>query len=136
MSQQAANVRPFTVTLMVVLVWVNAILTFLGGLALVLGADNATILEQFNGKADAARASGWVMIVLGVIIALIAIGLSRGSRFLRMLLTILVVLRIAADVYLIFVSSYDAAGAISLTLNFFLLWLMWNSKANAYFNRA
>lgn len=136
MSQQSPNVRPFTVTLMVVLVWVNAILTFVAGLALVLGANNATILEQFNGEADAAKISGWTLLVLGVIIALIAMGLSRGSRFLRMLLTILLVLRIASDVYLMFASNYDAAALISMAFSFFLLWLMWNSRANEFFSRA
>jgi hypothetical protein len=136
MSPASTMPRPFSVTLMVILVWINALLTGIGAIALIVSADNATVLDQFNGDADAARTSGWVLVVVAILLALLAIGLSRGSRLLRMLITIVIVLRLAVDVYLILTTNADAAAIISIVFNFILLWLLWNTKANAFFNQS
>lgn len=135
MSQTAPMARPFTVTLMVLLFWIQAILTAIGGIWLLVSADNATIAEQFSDDAASANAIGWTLIVFGVLLALLAIGLSRGSRVIRMLITIVLVLRLVWDIYLIVFTNYDAAAFVSIIINFILLWLLWNSKANAFFNQ-
>ena len=115
--------RPFTVTLLVVMAWIVAILNILAGLGLVTGA-----------LTEAGQGYGWVAVIYGLIVALIAIRLSQGGSFLRMLLTILLVFRMAIDVFALFSDFGGALG--SLALNIFLLWLMWNNKANAFFNQS
>lgn len=111
--------RPFSVTLMVILIWVNAIISILIGLGGALGSD---------------QSYGWGTVLWGVLVALIAIRISKGSRFLRMLLTVLLVIGLAISALLIF-SDFFLAG-INIVLNLFLLWLLWNSKANAFFNQS
>ena len=111
--------RPFSVTLMVILIWVNAIISILIGLGGALGSD---------------QSYGWGTVLWGVLVALIAIRISKGSRFLRMLLTVLLVFGLAINVLLIF-SNFSLAG-INIIFEIFLLWLLWNSKANAFFNQS
>lgn len=126
--------RPASVTFLVVLVWISAILTLLVGGLFLAGADNATVVDQFNGVADAAKAAGWVLLVLGVLTALFAIGLGRGSNFLRILVTIIFVLRIAGDVWLVLRSNYDTGAFVSIAFSVLILYLMWNSRADEFFS--
>lgn len=126
--------RPASVTFLVVLVWISAILTLLVGGLFLAGADNATVADQFNGAADAAKLAGWVLLVLGVLTALFAIGLGRGSNFLRILVTIVFVLRIAGDVWLVLRSNYDSGAFVSIAFSVLILYLMWNAKADEFFS--
>jgi hypothetical protein len=125
--------RPASVTFLVVLVWINALFTLAAGVVFLLGANNANVVDQFNGNADAARLAGWVLIVLGAIVALVAIGLANGSNFLRILLTVLLVIRMASDIWLILRSQYDLGALVSIAFAIVILFLLWNSRADAFF---
>ena len=115
--------RPFTVTLLVVLIWVVAIINIVFGIGQITGAFT-----------EAGQEYGWAALIYGLIVALIAIRLSKGGSFLRMLLTIVLVFRLAIDVFILF---SDFGGAVvSMAFNIFLLWLLWNNKANAFFNQS
>ena len=69
--------RPFSVTLLVVLIWVVAIINILFGIG--------QVTEAFT---PAGQEYGWAALIYGLIVALIAIRLSKGGSFLRMLLTV------------------------------------------------
>ena len=125
--------RPFTVTLMVILLWLNAIFSILLGISLLVAGDNSTFLEQYGNDGTAVSTAGWVYLIFGIVVALIAIRISQGGTVLRMILTILLVLRIAIEIVWLF--SEPGPAAFGIVVNLFILWLMWNTKANAYFTQ-
>ena len=84
---------------------------------------------------DAVRLAGWVLLLLGLVIALVAIGLSKGSNFLRILLAIILLFRIGGDIWLILNANYDPAVWLSMAFNLFILYLLFNAKASAFFDQ-
>ncbi len=125
--------RPFTVTLLVILLWINAIYSLILGISLLVAGDDSAFLELYGNDGSIATTAGWVYLIFGIIFALIAIRISQGGTFLRMLLTIILVLRIAFEIVWLF--SEPGPAALGIVVNSFLLWLMWNTKANAFFSQ-
>lgn len=126
--------RPASVTLVMILTWIVAIFTVIGGLLFLL-ADAATLLDAGLSKGEA-NTYGVVEIVLGIVIALVAIGLGNGNNFSRFLVSLLMVLRIGLSVWVaVALWGYAgfwavvAAGVISLLV----LVMLWNAKASAFF---
>lgn len=128
-----APARPGSVTTVVVLTWIVAILTIIGGVALLLLSDDT--LSQAGIAKGTATTFGWVEIVLGVVVALVAMGLARGSNGARMLVTILMIVRIVAAVWIAVAVGSSAVWSAVATgiLALIILGLLWNAKASAYF---
>lgn len=81
-----------------------------------------------------ANVYGWTGIVLGVIIGLVALGLSGGSNLARVLVSALMVVRIAVGVWaMIQVPNGVITGGITVVVALLVLFLLWNAKANAFF---
>ena len=125
--------RPFTVTLLVILLWINAIYSVFLGITILVASDDSALLEIYGNEGTVATTAGWVYLIFGIVIALIAIRISQGGTFLRMLLTIVLVFRIAADIVYLF--SEPGPAALGILVNLLLLWLMWNTKANTFFSQ-
>jgi hypothetical protein len=134
MSTPTPVARPGSVTVVMVLTWVAAILSILGGVLFLLAGDEA--LEQAGVAASTATTYAWVEIGWGVVAALVAIGLGNGNNFSRLLVTVLMVLRIAAAVWAaIALSGTTGFWAIALAAGFavLVLALLWNNRANMFF---
>lgn len=127
------SARPGSVTAVVVLTWIVAILTVVSGVALLLLSDS--VLKEAGITRSTATTYGWVEIVLGVVVALVAIGLSRGSNAARILVSIVMVLRVAAAVWIALAVSTSARGtAIAAgVVAVIILALLWTRRANDYF---
>lgn len=134
MSSKNPAPRPFSVTLVMVLTWIIAIFTILGGLLFLL-ADAATLAEAGMTK-SAANTYGIVEIVLGLIIALVAKGLGSGNNFSRLLVTMLMLLRVGVAVW-VAVQLWGYAGfwavVIAGLVSLLVLIMLWSAKANAFF---
>jgi hypothetical protein len=131
--------RPLTVSVVVVIAWIIGILNIVAGAVLLFTAGNdAELTAQTNGDLSAIRSWSIGLIIFGLIVALVASALGRGGQFARFLISLLMILRIFADI--IFIGSYgtyDLNGAIfSVILAFIVLVLLWNSKASRFFNPA
>lgn len=127
------SARPGSVTAVVVLTWIVAVLTVVSGIALLLLSDN--VLKEAGITKSTAATYGWVEIVLGVVVALVAVGLSRGSNAARILVSIVMVLRVAAAVWIALAVSTSARGtAIAAgVVAVIILALLWTRRANDYF---
>jgi hypothetical protein len=132
MSASTPVPRPASVTIVVVLTWLAAIGSLISGaLALLLG--DSTLAEAGVEKTTATT-YGWIEIVLGVVIALVAIGLGRGNTLSRVLVSGLMVLRIVIGIWAMFVLPNSiVTGAIVAGIALIVLVLLWNQKANAFF---
>jgi hypothetical protein len=132
MSSTAPAPRPGTVTAVVVLTWLSAIGAILGGvLALTL---SETVLADAGLEKTTATTYGIVELIIGVIIALVALGLGRGNNTSRILTSILMVLRIAASIWAAFtLPNGVVTGIVGAAVSLIVLVLLWNEKANAFF---
>ena len=138
-SPTTAAKRPLSVTIVVVIVWIIAILNVIAGIVMLFTAENdAELLVQTDGDVSAIRIWGVGLIIFGLIVAWVASALGRGGQFARFLISLLMILRILADV--IFIGNYgtyDLNGVLfSIILALIVLALLWNSKASRFFNPA
>ncbi len=137
--------RPFSVTLLVILTWISAILGVLSGILLLIisftGDSDYISGELGVGTANAAnilRVLGAVYIVVGLITALIASKLAAGSNGARIFLTVLEIITIISSVVAITQgdNSVETSSPIpSLIISAIILVLLWNSKASAFFHQ-
>lgn len=126
--------RPASVTFVVVLTWISAILAIAGGLFSVISPES---LVDAPGEINQIRTEGFVSIIIGLITAMIASALGRGSKFARFLVSLLMVLRIVGSgivFFLAFGSVFMWVALLNLVVALFILWLLWNAKAGAFFS--
>ena len=129
-------VRPGSVTLVVVLTWISAILAIVAGAFALFGGQQ--YLSELGWSAGEARIEGIVGIVFGLILALLASALGKGSKFARFLVTIVMLFRLvvgAVEAVALWGSTYMWAGVVGVVVALLVLWLLWNAKAGAFFAR-
>lgn len=135
-SANPATSRPGSVTLVVVLIWISAILSILGGVILFFWAADGGAQAI---DANQAWVTGGVEIVIGLILALLASALGHGSRFARFLITVAMLLRLiisAVGLVEAWGQPYSWLEAVSVAFALLILWLLWNAKAGAFFARS
>jgi hypothetical protein len=132
MSASTPVARPASVTIVVVLTWLSALGSIVSGILALLLSDS--VLAEADVEKSTATAYGWIGIVLGVVIALVAIGLGRGNTLARVLVSGLMVLRIVIGIWAMFVLPDSiVSGAIVAGIALIVLILLWNQKANNFF---
>lgn len=124
--------RPTSVTFVVVLTWISAIVAIVGGVLALLLSENA--LAEAGISKSTATTYGWVEIVIGVIIALVAKGLGNGNNFSRLLVSVIMVIRIGVGAWaMLNLPNGVVTGVVSIAAALVTLFLLWNAKANAFF---
>lgn len=136
MSEPVRPRRPISVTIVVVLVWIYAVLTILAGLILLFSAGDEQLVLETGATSGSIRLTALVGILLGLIVAVVATSLGGGSRFARFLVTLVLILRMLFDIYLLAVwgGAFLGATIISILILLLILFLLWNSKASRFFN--
>jgi len=126
--------RPGSVTTVVVLTWIVAIFSIAAGVLLLVASDQ--VLDEAGISSGNATVYAWTEIVIGVVVALVAIGLGNGNNFSRLLVTLLMAVRAALSVWVAIVLwghagfwSAVVAGLIAVLI----LILLWNDRANEFF---
>lgn len=135
MSSPAVK-RPASVSFVVFLTWFVAIVTIIGGVALLLASDSS--LADAGVSPGAADLQGWIGIVLGLVIALFASALGHGSRFARLMITLLMMFRFVFGVVgvILLWGTGHFWGILAMTgFAALILYLLWNARAAAFFAR-
>jgi hypothetical protein len=148
-----SRVRPSTVTIAVILIWLRFALTLAGAVSIVLfgtgvaASDQAVIAEELQRAelpAEWATTVGPILIVTGVaflilaiIEAIFAVAIGRGSNVARILLTILIVLRLIGGLVLILFgwggNSFEYGTFLGMAVGIIMLLLLYNHAANQFF---
>lgn len=126
--------RPASVSFVVILTWLVAIVTILDGIILLFASDETLVSAGVNP--NTATTTAWVSIVLGLVIALFASALGNGSKFARLLISLLMMFRFVLGIFAVVVlwGSNLVWAALFLTgVAALVLALLWNSKASAWF---
>ena len=113
--------RPFGVTLIMILIVINGILTVISGLisALML-RDDINIVYSL------------VLIILGLVYLAVAGALGRGNRAERMLIALVTVLMLVIGIVGLF-SGNVATGIIQIVISLIVLLVLFSRKASAFF---
>ena len=148
-----SRVRPSTVTIAVILIWLRFALTLAGAVSIVLfgtgvaASDQAVIAEELQRAelpAEWATTVGPILIVTGVaflilaiIEAIFAVAIGRGSNVARIRLTILIVLRLIGGLVLILFgwggNSFEYGTFLGMAVGIIMLLLLYNHAANQFF---
>jgi len=124
--------RPASVTAVVVLTWLAAIGAVLSGILILTLSDEQLALAALDPST--ATTAGWTEIILGVVTALVALGLSSGSRLSRFLVTVLMLMRAVAGLWVIVaLPAVRVSGVLTVALSVLVLFLLWNQRASAFF---
>lgn len=133
MSTQAPS-RPGSVSLVVFLTWLVALVTVASGVALLVGSEDWLVALGVN--ASRSTTTGWIFIVLGLVIALFASALGKGSGFARLIISLLMMFRFVLGVIAVIVTwgtSYVWGAMLMTLVALVVLYLLWNARASAWF---
>jgi hypothetical protein len=148
MSQPMAVQRPGTITFIVVLMWINAILEIIGGIVLIIASRSNDVVtgvqegvgagipvEEISGTS--LLWAGIISILFGIITIMLANGLKNGSNGVRIFLTILIILQILVDAAEMTALNNKSVwtGLIAILIWLIVLGMLWSSRASAFFKQ-
>lgn len=125
------STRPGLVTFIAVIVYVNAVLTIIGGVILLIAGNSAEV-DTAVGGAGLAFGTGVIAIVLGVITLLVARGLFRGSNLSRGIVAGLQLLSAINGVFSL-VHGEVTVGVVNILFALLVIGILYSSRANAFF---
>jgi hypothetical protein len=129
--------RPGGVTFLLILLWAQALLGIVGGIALILLHDNATLLHDTQRSADTLLAWGIGAVVLGLITAAVAPALGRGNNTVRWLVGAVALLHVAgglATIIRLHHAGTETGAIADVVAALIVLWILFADEASeAYF---
>jgi len=91
--------RPIGVTVIAVLMFVQAVLGLISGLVFVLGRHDASLLRQTDSTSSTVLGIGIALLAIAVATIFLAYLLGRGSNLVRWLVALVAGAQLAASVY-------------------------------------
>jgi hypothetical protein len=138
MSEVVRGKRPVTITIIGVLAFIAGLLDMLSGVLLFFRLPNDEVVARFGGSGGLISAAIG-SIVVGLITAVLAGGLLRGSNTARLIITVLQVFSIIGSLFLAvaYMSDPSVVGEwLGLAFSVVLLILLWTPKASRFFTGA
>ncbi|WP_432477380.1 hypothetical protein [Nocardioides sp. GXQ0305] len=135
MSTPATESRPWTVTTVVVLATISGLVDIIGGISLWFFSSSDALEDLTDADSGTLVTIAVVSIVLGLITVTVAFALGGGSNAMRTLIAVLMAIRIAGAVYVLFAFGTHQLGEalISIVVAAVTLSLLYNDRANAFF---
>jgi len=99
MSPASSYRRPIGVTVIVALMFLQAVLGAVSGLVFVLGRHNASLLRQTDASSSTVLGIGIALLAIAAITLLLAYLLARGSNLVRWLLAVAAAAQLGASAY-------------------------------------
>ena len=127
--------RPGNVTFVVVLTWILAIGNLIAAAYLLIGAFRTALAIELGMTASEMRLMGWVVLGLGILTILVALGLSRGVNAARVLVISLAVIHIAYAVWVLLTYSdvWTWYAIWEIILSLLLIALLTTKRASQFF---
>jgi len=127
--------RPGGVTFIAIITFLIAFLSLAAGFVFLM--SSASGLAEADISEGTATSYGIVEIIFGIITALVAVGLWVGNSFARLAVTALMAVRIIASIWVAFSLSGHGGflvGVLAGGLSVIVLLLLWNYRADEFFN--
>lgn len=127
--------RPFGVSVLVFLVWLQAIVQIAAGVILIFVRDQSDVLSETSLSSDDLLIVAIAAIVVGLITALVASALGRGSNFARWLVAILTVLNLAGGIYQLTSvhGKNEVSGIVSIVVALVVLFILFGERGSREF---
>lgn len=131
----AAVHRPVGVAIVAIIGFVQAIFSFLTGIALIVERNNGTLREHVDNSSGVITTYGVAAIVWGVVAFFVALGLWNGAGWARIVVAILEVINIAGGVYLLFAwgGTYIWTGLWQILIALIVLYFLYGARSEEYF---
>lgn len=91
--------RPLGVTIIVVILWIQALFGIAAGIFLMVENNDPDLLRHVHASSDDLMAVGVAALVIGLVTAMFASALGRASNFARWVIGFLALLHLAGSVY-------------------------------------
>lgn len=137
MSSTQAS-RPVTITLIGAFAFIAGLIDLISGVLLFFLLPNDEVVANFGGSGGLIVAAVG-SIVVGLVTAVLAGGLLRGSIPARLIVTVLQVLSIIGSLFLAvaYIGDPSVVGEwLGLAVSAVLLILLWTPKASRFFERS
>jgi uncharacterized membrane protein (DUF2068 family) len=127
--------RPVGVTILVVLLWIQAIFGILGGLFLIIEHNDAALLDHVDESAGTINAIGWAALIVGLLTAVVAWAIGSGSNFARWFAGIIAALNLAGGIWSFFVLDGVTRGQAlwSILIAFIVLYILFGERGSREF---
>jgi hypothetical protein len=131
--------RPGVITLLGFLLLVGAAFGGVAGVVTIAYQNNDSVLEATGATSSELLIAGILALVVAAIQALIGLGILSGSRVARGIVGFVQVLTVMAAAYLMFTHHTGAflyQGLITVAVSLFVLWALFNDRADEYYAAA
>ncbi|WP_400996456.1 hypothetical protein [Agromyces sp. GXQ0307] len=131
----AQGSRPVTITIIGVLAFIAGAIDMVSGVVLFFLLAVPEVVDGFGGTGPLITAA-IASIIVGLITAVLAGGLLRGSQPARLIVTVLQVISIIGSLFLAVAYLGIPVGEwIGLAVSALVVILLWTPKASAFFTR-
>ncbi len=127
--------RPVGVTVVAVIATIQGIIGLAVGIGLIVEKNSDTLLSHIDQSSGTVATYGVMAIIWGALALLVAWGLWTGGGWARILVAILEILHVAGGVWLLFWwnGHYLWQGIWQIAVALFVLWLLFNPRADEFF---
>lgn len=130
------NGRPGVITLIGIVIWIQAGIAAIVGFAGVLLRNNSDFQANIGLSADQLLINAIGELALAALLVIVAFGLMSGSRGARTFIAIVMAARVGYSVWVMIshTGGAVAAAAVTIAISLFVLWALYDHKdASAYF---
>ena len=131
--------RPGVITLIGWLLIIGAAFGAVGGIVTIAFRSVDSVLEATGATSSELLIAGILVLAIAAIQGLIGVGILAGSRIARGIVAFVQVLNVMGVGYLMFTHHTGAflyQGLITVAIALFVLWALFNDKADEYYNAA
>ena len=131
--------RPGVITFIGVIMLIQAALNLVAGIVMIALNSQQRIIDETNLTSGELITSGVISLVVGVIVAAVTLALLAGSRVARGLVAAVQVLLVISATWHMFFNHTGAwlfSGLLQVAIAVFVLWALYNEKADAYYAKA
>lgn len=131
--------RPGVITFIGVIMLIQAALNLVAGVVMIALSGQQRIIDETNLTSGELVTSGIISLVIGVIVGLVTLALLAGSRVARGLVAAVQILLVITATFHMFFNHNGAwlfSGLLQIAIAVFVLWALYNEKADAYYAKA
>ena len=127
--------RPSSVKTVVWLVGLAALIDIVSAWALFILAGDVSTLAARDLSSGQVMGAAYLLVITGVLTAVIASLIGKGSNITRLLVSVLMVLHVGGHVWQLVVGGNQslASSIVGIAIAIAILILLWNTESNAYF---
>ena len=131
--------RPGVITFVGFMLILGAVFSGVAGIALIVYQNDASVLAETGATGDELLFAGVVVLIVAALQLLVGLGILGGSRIARGLVAVVVILQVMSASWLMFTHHAGAFlyhGLVTVGVGAFVLWALFNERADEYYNAA